>query len=47
MLVEQNVVQSLDLAQRAYVLENGLVAMSGRAADLARNPELQKAYLGM
>jgi branched-chain amino acid transport system ATP-binding protein len=47
MLVEQNVVQSLDLAQRAYVLENGLVAMSGKAADLARNPELQKAYLGM
>ena len=47
MLVEQNVVQSLDLAQRAYVLENGLVAMSGEAAQLARNPELQKAYLGM
>jgi len=35
MLVEQNVVQSLDLAQRAYVLENGLVAMSGDAAQLA------------
>jgi branched-chain amino acid transport system ATP-binding protein len=47
MLVEQNVVQSLDLARRAYVLENGLVAMSGEAADLAKNPELQKAYLGM
>jgi branched-chain amino acid transport system ATP-binding protein len=47
MLVEQNVVQSLDLAQRAYVLENGLVAMSGEAAQLAGNPELQKAYLGM
>jgi branched-chain amino acid transport system ATP-binding protein len=47
MLVEQNVVQSLDLARRAYVLENGLVAMSGAAADLANNPKLQKAYLGM
>ena len=47
MLVEQNVVQSLDLAQRAYVLENGLVAMSGDAAQLASNPDLQKAYLGM
>jgi len=47
MLVEQNVVQSLDLAQRAYVLENGLVAMSGDAARLASNPDLQKAYLGM
>jgi branched-chain amino acid transport system ATP-binding protein len=41
------VVQTLDLAQRAYVLENGVVAMSGEAAALARNPELQKAYLGM
>jgi branched-chain amino acid transport system ATP-binding protein len=47
MLVEQNVMQTLDLAQRAYVLENGVVAMSGEAAALARNPELQKAYLGM
>jgi branched-chain amino acid transport system ATP-binding protein len=47
MLVEQNVVQTLDLAQRAYVLENGVVAISGEAAALARNPELQKAYLGM
>jgi branched-chain amino acid transport system ATP-binding protein len=47
MLVEQNVVQSLELATRAYVLENGLVAMSGDAAALARDPELQKTYLGM
>jgi branched-chain amino acid transport system ATP-binding protein len=47
MLVEQNVVQSLDVAQRAYVLENGLVSMSGEAAQLAENPDLQKAYLGM
>ncbi|MBV1695264.1 MAG: ABC transporter ATP-binding protein, partial [Hyphomicrobiales bacterium] len=47
MLVEQNVVQSLDLARRAYVLENGAIAISGSAADLARNSDLQKAYLGM
>jgi branched-chain amino acid transport system ATP-binding protein len=47
MLVEQNVVQSLDLAETAYVLENGVVAMSGKAADLARDPALQKTYLGM
>jgi branched-chain amino acid transport system ATP-binding protein len=47
MLVEQNVVQSLELARRAYVLESGVVAMSGVAADLAQNPKLQKAYLGM
>jgi branched-chain amino acid transport system ATP-binding protein len=47
MLVEQNVVQSLELASRAYVLENGAVVLSGRAADLAGDAELQKAYLGM
>jgi branched-chain amino acid transport system ATP-binding protein len=47
MLVEQNVVQSLELAARAYVLENGAVAMEGSGADLARDPALQKTYLGM
>ncbi len=47
LLVEQNVMQSLGVAARAYVLENGRFALSGRAADLAENPELEKAYLGM
>jgi branched-chain amino acid transport system ATP-binding protein len=47
MLVEQNVVQSLDLARRAYVLENGAVVMQGPAAELARNPDLERAYLGL
>ncbi len=47
MLVEQNVVQSLELASRAYVLENGAVAMEGRARDLKRDEGLMKAYLGM
>jgi branched-chain amino acid transport system ATP-binding protein len=47
MLVEQNVVQSLDLASRAYVLENGAVAMQGLAADLKRDTALEKTYLGM
>jgi branched-chain amino acid transport system ATP-binding protein len=47
MLVEQNVVQSLELATMAYVLENGAVAMAGKAADLARDPALQRTYLGM
>jgi branched-chain amino acid transport system ATP-binding protein len=47
MLVEQNVVQSLELASRAYVLEHGMVALSGTAEDLARDPGLQKTYLGM
>jgi branched-chain amino acid transport system ATP-binding protein len=47
MLVEQNVVQSLDLAASAYVLENGAVAMSGGADELKRDPRLMKTYLGM
>jgi len=47
MLVEQNVMQSLDIAARAYVLENGAIALSGDAAALANDPALQKAYLGM
>ncbi len=46
LLVEQNVVQSLAVAHRAYVLENGRVALSGKAAELAENPELRKTYLG-
>lgn len=47
MLVEQNVVQSLELATRAYVLANGAVVLSGPAAQLARNSDLEKTYLGM
>jgi branched-chain amino acid transport system ATP-binding protein len=47
MLVEQNVVQSLDLAARAYVLENGAVVMQGAAVDLKRDPQLERTYLGM
>jgi branched-chain amino acid transport system ATP-binding protein len=46
LLVEQNVVQSLAIAHRAYVLENGRIALSGAAAELAENPELRKSYLG-
>jgi branched-chain amino acid transport system ATP-binding protein len=47
MLVEQNVMQSLELASRAYVLEHGTIAMQGLAADLKRDPELEKTYLGL
>jgi branched-chain amino acid transport system ATP-binding protein len=46
LLVEQNVVQSLAIAHRAYVLENGRVTLSGKAADLAQDPELRRSYLG-
>ncbi|MFB3819803.1 MAG: ABC transporter ATP-binding protein [Candidatus Methylomirabilales bacterium] len=47
LLVEQNVQQSLRLAHRAYVLENGKIVLEGRAADLLGSPHLKKAYLGM
>ena len=46
LLVEQNVVQSLALAHRAYVLENGRVALQGNASDLAEHPDLRRSYLG-
>ena len=47
LLVEQNVMQSLELAQRAYVLENGAVVVEGSARDVRSNPALNRAYLGM
>jgi len=47
LLVEQNVAESLAVAQRAYVLENGAIRLSGAAADLAANPEVRRAYLGL
>lgn len=47
MLVEQNVAQSLDVADRAYVLENGRFAISGPAASVREDPELKRAYLGL
>ena len=47
LLVEQNVVQSLAIADRAYVLENGRVALSGSGAELLDNAELKRSYLGL
>jgi branched-chain amino acid transport system ATP-binding protein len=47
LLVEQNVMQSLELATRAYVMENGRIVLSGDAASLRENPDLKRAYLGM
>ncbi|MBZ8131831.1 ABC transporter ATP-binding protein [Afifella sp. IM 167] len=47
MLVEQNVVQSLEIASRVYIIENGVVTLSGRAEDVAGDPELKRAYLGL
>ena len=47
LLVEQNVVQSLEVADRAYILAEGQFVMSGNAADIGADPALKRAYLGM
>jgi branched-chain amino acid transport system ATP-binding protein len=47
LIVEQNVKQTLTIADRAYVLENGRVTLEGTGADLLNNPHVQAAYLGI
>ncbi|HEY4374453.1 MAG TPA: ABC transporter ATP-binding protein [Burkholderiales bacterium] len=47
LLVEQNVGQTLEIAHRAYVMEQGAIRFSGLPADLLANPDLKRAYLGM
>jgi branched-chain amino acid transport system ATP-binding protein len=47
MLVEQNVAQSLEVADQAHVLENGVITLSGAAQDIAADPELRRSYLGL
>jgi len=47
LLVEQNVAQSLKLASRAYVVENGRVTLSGTGADLLADDRVRSAYLGL
>jgi len=46
LLVEQNALAALNVADRAYVLESGSIKMSGKARDLISNDEVTKAYLG-
>jgi branched-chain amino acid transport system ATP-binding protein len=46
LLVEQNVHQALQVADVAFVLENGRIVMSGAGAELARDPKVKEAYLG-
>jgi branched-chain amino acid transport system ATP-binding protein len=46
LLVEQNALAALSVAKRAYVLESGVIKMSGNAKDLQSDPEVTKAYLG-
>jgi branched-chain amino acid transport system ATP-binding protein len=46
LLVEQNAVATLQIADRAYVMETGEITLEGAAADLRHNPEVKRAYLG-
>jgi len=46
LLIEQNAGTALEVADRAYVLENGRIALSGPAAEIARDPRVIAAYLG-
>jgi branched-chain amino acid transport system ATP-binding protein len=46
LLVEQNAVATLQIADRAYVLDTGEITLEGEAADLLHHPEVQRAYLG-
>ena len=47
LLVEQNVAMALEVAGRAYVLEEGRIAAVGSPAELRRRPEIRRAYLGL
>lgn len=46
LLVEQNALRALEIADRAYVVETGRILLSGTGRALLRNPEVQRAYLG-
>jgi branched-chain amino acid transport system ATP-binding protein len=47
LLVSQDVLQSLKIADRAYVIENGSIILEGSGPDLLRNPMVKEAYLGV
>jgi branched-chain amino acid transport system ATP-binding protein len=47
LLVEQNVAMAMEIAKRAYVMEEGRMVADGLASDLVNRPEIQKAYLGL
>jgi branched-chain amino acid transport system ATP-binding protein len=46
-LVEQNVRNTLEVADRAYVLENGQIVLEGKGKDLLQSEEVREAYLGL
>ena len=47
LLVEQNVAMAMELANQAYVMEEGRIVAEGQASELLTRPEIQKAYLGL
>ncbi len=47
LLVEQNVAMAMQLASRAYVMEEGRIVAQGEASELLTRPEIKKAYLGL
>jgi len=47
LLVEQNVRQALEIADRSYVLENGRITLEGESKELLQNDHVKKAYLGL
>ncbi|ETF09727.1 ABC transporter ATP-binding protein [Pseudomonas glycinis] len=47
LIVEQNIVHTLRIAHRGYVLENGEVVLSGTGQELLENPHVKRAYLGL
>lgn len=46
LLIEQNAAMALEIADRGYVLEHGRITLSGTGADLSRNDQVRRAYLG-
>jgi branched-chain amino acid transport system ATP-binding protein len=47
LVVEQNARRALEIADHAYVMENGRIVLEGPAAELASNPDVQEFYLGL
>jgi branched-chain amino acid transport system ATP-binding protein len=47
LLVEQNVGDALEMANRAYVIDHGVIAKTGPGPELLEDPEIQRAYLGL
>lgn len=47
LLVEQRLIESLEIADRAFILQTGRVVLAGTAAEVGANPDIRRAYLGM